>query len=139
VKSRLTPGNPKYDILMNEYVDAYSKYDGWVSVLKSAIVAGKEKNLSSDREYAQIAKDASSASQKFVQDAIDATESATNRGVGVIAVLSSLADIGVKVWNSYASGSQERRMKYADYVANDIKWRGWEDISVSGATKSKHK
>jgi len=38
----------------------------------------------------------------------------------VIAVLSSLGDIGVNVWNSYASGSQQRRMKYADYVANDF-------------------
>jgi len=33
VKAQLKSGDPKYKTLMNEYVDAYAKYDGWVGAL----------------------------------------------------------------------------------------------------------
>ena len=117
VKAQLKSGDPKYKTLMNEYVDAYAKYDGWVGALKNAIVAGKTKNLSSDPEYTQIANDAAAASQKFVQDAIASTQGEHERCDCRAQLTRS---IGVNVWNSYASGSQQRRMKYADYVANDF-------------------
>ena len=77
VKAQSKSGDPKCKTLMNEYVDAYAKYDGWVGALKNAIVAGKTKNLSSDPEYTQIANDAAAASQKFVQDAIASTQGGT--------------------------------------------------------------
>jgi hypothetical protein len=127
VKSKFKPADAEYSKLKNEYVEAYSKYDGWTSALKVAIASGASKQLQKDAGYQTIAKEASAAAEKFVNDAIALTQ--TNRG-GPIDVLSSFAGLGIDIWSKYSKAKSEQLKANAEYVAQEIKWRDWDAIAA---------
>lgn len=131
VKSQFKSDDPAYKKLMSDYIDAYSKYDGWTTALRNAIVTGKTKDLTNDGDYKQIADDASTAAQKFVDDAVEATQQPPTRSVATVQVLSALADLGIKIWTGYVKGRQDQRQQYADFVSSEIKWRDWTIVSAS--------
>jgi len=110
-----------------KYATAHSKYDGWVAYVKSSIRDGNAKKLNKDKDYEKIASDATVAAKDFT----DFVESKTGQSKAVTAILSQLADLGLKLWNGYRDRVQKDRAAAADAFEKDAKWPTWNDIKAN--------
>src|SRR5580704_16705479 len=77
------------------YAAAYSNYSGWDAYVETALRDGKAKKLNTDEKYQKWSDDATSTGTKFVAF----VDSKTGQSKAVVAILSSLADLGLKLWN----------------------------------------
>jgi hypothetical protein len=111
------------------YATAYSDYSGWNAYLKTALQDGTAKgnNLNGDKTYQKMAGDASEAATKFVEF----VESKTTQSKAILPILSSLADMGLKLWNGIKDRQTKDRAAKADAFQKDTKWSSWVDIKVT--------
>jgi hypothetical protein len=109
------------------YADAYADYSGWNSYVETALRNGKAKKLNLDDQYQKQAEDATKAATKFV----GFVDTKTGQTKAVVAVLSSLADLGLKLWNGVKDRQTKDRNTAADSFAKATKWSSWSDIKAS--------
>ena len=91
-------------------------------------MAGKSKDLAKDAGYKTVAADASKAANDFVTFATPNLTASERGHRGFAAVLSTLADLGIKAWQTYSKAKAENAQIYADYVAKEVQWREWDKI-----------
>jgi hypothetical protein len=115
------------------YGTAYSKYAGWVQYVKTSLQKGKAKNLPKDKNYEKVAAEATAAATDFTTF----VNTKTGQSKAVTAILSSLADLGLKLWNGIKDRIDKDRNNSADAFEKDAKWRPWQDIGASPSTPAK--
>jgi hypothetical protein len=116
------------DGAQRKYIAAYSAYDGWLTALKTGIVAGNSDRLAKDDHYKSVADDASKAATEFVSYAGPYISKDQRGAIGFIAVLGSLAKMGIDVWQAYSKGQAALAKDYAEYVGSQLQWREWDKI-----------
>jgi hypothetical protein len=135
VKEKYQPEAPEYIEARKRYRTAISKYNGWAASVKGAIRKGKVKNIQKDASYKKAADDAAAAAKSFT----DYVESKQGAPKGAFAVLGSLADVGIKVWNAYKDRKAKDRAADADAFYEDVKWDQWELLAADDSASADSK
>lgn len=133
IKSKYKPESTEYNDAKKLYRIAVSKYNGWATAVKGAIRSGKAKKIQNDSTYKKAAAEASAAAKSFT----DYVESKQGKPKGFFAVLGSLADVGIKVWNAYKDRQDKERSAQAEAFYEDVKWDQWELIGVNDSAAAK--
>jgi hypothetical protein len=115
------------------YATAYANYSAWNAYVTASLRNGtKGKNLNKDTNYQKEASDASGAATTFVAFVDSKTG---QQSKAILPTLSSLADLGMKLWNGIKDRIDKDRTAAADAFAKDTKWSSWNDIKVVADTK----
>jgi hypothetical protein len=114
------------------YATAYANYSGWDAYVKTALRDGKAKNLNKDDDYQKKADEASGAATKFVAFVDSKTG---QQSKAILPILSSLADLGLKLWNGIKDRQTKDRAAAADAFDKDTKWSSWNDLKVTVDSK----
>jgi len=114
------------------YAAAYANYSGWDAYVTTALRDGKAKNLNKDTDYQKKANEASGAATTFVAF-VDSTTGQQSKAI--LPILSSLADLGLKLWNGIKDRQTKDRTAAADAFDKDTKWLSWNDIKATTEAK----
>lgn len=140
VQMKLAPvGSPNMATARDKYNTAYAAYAEWIEVLRLSIENGdaagdlRDPKSSVGQRYAAVSKAASDAGIEFIKY-VDQTTAAQTKG-GAIAALSSLVDVGIKVWKEAKSRSDDRRRAAAKTLAETTQWERWDDIKSPNEQK----
>ncbi|HKA01712.1 MAG TPA: hypothetical protein VKE70_34605 [Candidatus Solibacter sp.] len=124
VKQRFKPGTPDYHEGRNLYVDAMSKQNAWVALVKVSIQNGKKKNLDKDERYRSLAAAAEQATQVFIRFVQTKTGTSPDRALAIPLV----AGTGLSIWNAIKDTKQQSRDAEAERFEKEVRWKNWDAI-----------
>ena len=122
-------GSDKYNQAFTLYAKAYSAYSAWAAYLTSSLRRGTTKHLNNNREYDGIAQDASNSGVAFTSYVETNTSGESH---AVLTILSSLADLGIKLWAGISKQVTQNRNNSALAFCESTKWQSWEEITSNG-------
>jgi hypothetical protein len=125
VKERFKPADPEYRHARQLYRQAFADFDAWTLVLAAGIQAGATRDLRSDKAY----QDATEAAKRSAAEFSAYVESVIGTSKGVSA-LTSIVDLGLKLWVGWHQEAFKVRKEIADDLAQKAKWEVWEAIKA---------
>jgi hypothetical protein len=132
-KKSFKEGTPEYNQAFKLYAAAYSDYDSWNAYLTSALAAGRVKGrtaLPHDSKYDDLSAAATNSATKFVSY-VDSNTPGQEKAV--VTILSSLADLGLKLWTGISKKITDDRNALSKRFADATQWQSWEQISDGSA------
>ncbi|MEG9434909.1 hypothetical protein JAO29_01795 [Edaphobacter sp. HDX4] len=124
----LAAGSPECLKAFKLYAAAYSAYSGWDEYVAAAIEKGDSKHIDHDSLYTIKATAASQNAEKFV-NFVD--EKTNGESKALLPALSSLTDLGIKIWNEIRKEKLENRTNAAKSFRNATAWQTWDQITSS--------
>jgi hypothetical protein len=123
--SNFAKGTPDYVQSQKLYIAAYSDNTAWNAYVAAAIRAGKLKHLNNDDEYQKLSDTAAKSSTVFVTY-VDTKTQPQSRAV--LTILSSLADLGIKLWTDVSDKITRDRELTASNFEKATKWVSWDGL-----------
>src|SRR5262249_23317928 len=124
IKAKFKESDPVWQAARDRYRKAYSEFNAYIALIKSAIREGKTKELENDPTYQNAAEDAANCGKEFIRFVQLKTGSRTRD----IALIGTLFNQGAKIYNGIQAAKAERREQQADAFERDVMWPRWEDI-----------
>ncbi len=123
-------GTPEYTQSQKLYIAAYSDNTAWNAYVAASIRAGKAKHLNNDDDYQKLADTATKSSTAFVTY-VDAKTQPQSKAV--LTILSSLADLGIKLWIDVSDKVTKDREVTASNFEKATKWVSWDGLVAAPA------
>jgi hypothetical protein len=124
VIGRYDPSTPQFARAKALYTDAQIQFNAFTSTMLDNYVARQKVDLS---DTAQAAAKASKDFCDYVQSL-----NLVSRGIGLILEAAPvLVDIGLKLWNNFATQTTEERTAFANSLRPQITWKNW-DLLING-------
>jgi hypothetical protein len=121
-------GSPELLAAQKLYIAAYSDNTAWDSYVASSLRGGRARHLNSDDQYQKNADRATVSATRFVQYVDEKTNAQSK---AVLTVLSSLADLGVKLWTNISDKNKKDRESAASNFENVTKWKSWDELVLT--------
>jgi len=128
-KKSFKAGSPEYNQAFKLYAAAYSDYGAWDAYLASALASGRVKDkkpLPNDSHYDDLSSTATKSATVFVSYVDTNTQGASK---AVVAILSSLADLGLKLWTGISAKKAQDRAALSKRFSDATVWQTWEQIT----------
>lgn len=110
------------------YIDAKAAFDGWIVQLKIGLTAGGNINDSDAYKNAlQKASEKADAFFKYVTALYEKDVKIKATPAIIAAILPSLTDAGIKIWQEYTRAEEVRRKEIKKELDN-LKWQSFEEI-----------
>jgi len=131
--STFAKGTPDYIQSQKLYIAAYSDNTAWNAYVAAAIRAGKLKHLNNDDEYQKLSDTAAKSSTTFVTYVDTKTQPQSK---AVLTILSSLADLGIKLWTDVSDKITKDRELTASNFEKATKWVSWDGLVAAPTAPS---
>lgn len=129
-KKSFEENSPEYNAAYKLYADAYRDYSGWNAYLTAAITQGKAKDITTDSTYDKYSADAVKSAATFV-NYVDSNTPGQQKAV--VTILSSLADLGLKLWLGISNKRASDRATLATNFCSMTYWQSWNEIKDGSA------
>lgn len=127
-------GSDKYNRAFVLYAEAYGNYNAWAAYLTAALRAGHAKHLNNNQEYNSVANAAETSGSAFTNYVMTNTPGA-GESHAITTILSSLADLGIKLWTGISKQITTQRNNSATSFCEATKWQSWQEITDPQAAK----
>lgn len=127
-KKSFKEGSPEYNQAFKLYAEAFSDYNGWNAYVASALASGRikdKKPLPNDSNYDDISASAVKSATAFVSYVDSNTQ---GQSKAVVAILSQLADFGLKLWAGISTKNAQDRAAASKRFVDATTWQSWEQI-----------
>lgn len=131
--SHMKANNANYKKAYQLYAEALANYSAWDEYVASSLNGGTAKNLLNDENYQKESLSASKSATRFIDFVDKQTEGPSN---AIIPTISSLADLGIKLWTAVSKQRAQERADAAKYFIDRTKWRTWGQITSEPSSKS---
>jgi hypothetical protein len=133
-KSSFKQGSAEYNKAFGLYAIAYSNYSAWNAYMASALASGRIKSkkpilTDSGSEYDELSSKATKSSTEFVSYV---TSNIEGESKAVTTILSSLADLGVKLWTEVSQKNAQDRAAASKRFLDATTWQSWNQITDGG-------
>jgi hypothetical protein len=127
-------GSDKYNRAFILYAEAYSDYTAWAAYLTAALRVGHAKHLNNNPDYDRVATAAEASGSAFTNYVTANTPGAGESHV-ITTLISSLADLGIKLWTGISKQITTQRNNSATGFCEATKWQTWQEITDVQAPK----
>jgi hypothetical protein len=134
-KKSFKEGSPEYNQAFKLYAEAYSDYGAWDAYLADALATGRVKDrkpLPNDSHYDDLSSSATKGATAFVSYVDSNTQ---GQSKAVVSVLSSLADLGLKLWTGISDKKSKDRTAASKRFSDATAWQSWEQITDGSSPK----
>jgi hypothetical protein len=134
-KKSFKEGTPEYNQAFKLYATAYSDYGAWDAYLAEALATGRikeKKPLPNDSQYDDLSSSATKSATAFVSYVDSNTQ---GQSKAVVAILSSLADLGLKLWTGISDKNTKDRTAASKRFSDATAWQSWVQITDGSAPK----
>ena len=134
-KKSFKEGTPEYNQAFKLYATAYSDYGAWNAYLAEALATGRvkeKKPLPNDSQYDDLSSSATKSATTFVSYVDSNTQ---GQSKAVVAILSSLADLGLKLWTGISDKNTKDRTAASKRFSDATTWQSWEQVTDGSAPK----
>jgi hypothetical protein len=126
-KTQFKAASPDYIQAQKLYIDAQSKYAGWLASLEEAIRQGALKDLPGDADFQKSGDAAAEAAGVFVRYVDDHTA----QSKGAFSWIGDAIDAGIKIWKEVKGEITTGRDAVANRLHTQASWPSWNAIGAA--------